>query len=139
MNGADCPACDGSWPAGAQRIADLGATVAYLHEDQAFPGWSVLVLKRHATELYELTSAERGEVIENVSRMARVLATTFRAVKVNYALLGNVLPHIHWQVMPRAAADPAPKEPVWAIPHDVVRLSPAALSERISRIRSHLG
>ncbi len=42
MSGADCPACDGSWPARAQRIADLGATVAYLHEDQAFPGWSVL-------------------------------------------------------------------------------------------------
>ena len=81
MSGAGCSACDGRWPAGAQRIADPGAT----------------------------------------------------------ALLGNVLPDIHRHVVLRAAADPAPKEPAWAIPHDVVRLSPAAPAERIARIRSHLG
>src|SRR5713101_2747251 len=63
---------------------DLGAIVAYLHEDQALPGWSVLVLKRPATELHELTSAGRSAVVEEVARIAGVLAT-----KIQATLLGD--------------------------------------------------
>lgn len=50
MSGADCPACDESWPAGAHTIDDLGVIIAYLHEDQALPGRSGRVPKRHAVK-----------------------------------------------------------------------------------------
>jgi diadenosine tetraphosphate (Ap4A) HIT family hydrolase len=98
-----CLACSGRWPRADHRIADLGVSVAYLHADQFFPGWTVLVLKRHATELYELSREERAGLMEEVSEVARVLATTFHAIKVNYELLGNQIPHIHWHIVPRLA------------------------------------
>ena len=48
MTNLSCKACVGIWPGPAHFIADCGLTRAYLHEDQFFPGWTVLVLKRHA-------------------------------------------------------------------------------------------
>ncbi|MBI5410656.1 MAG: HIT family protein [Nitrospirae bacterium] len=113
-------------------------TVAYLFEDQYFPGWTVLVLKRHATELFELNREERNQLIEEVSAVARALAEVFKPVKINYGLLGNQLPHIHWHVVPRLAGDPAPLEAVWGVKHESKRLAGEKLSETLARIWEQL-
>ena len=139
MSARDCPACLGRWPDPALRVADLGVAVAYLHEDQFFPGWTVLVLKRHATELFELGREERAELTEEVSRLAQALATLHRARKINYALLGNQTPHIHWHVTPRLADDPAPTRPVWEVPHEPRRPEGRELSARVAALRRALG
>jgi diadenosine tetraphosphate (Ap4A) HIT family hydrolase len=120
MSPPDCIACHGSWPAPHLRIADCGLTTAYLHEDQFFEGWTVLLLKRHATELFLLTEEERGRLIEEVSAVGEVLSKRYRAIKINYELLGNQLPHIHWHLIPRHPDDPAPLEPVWRVAHQPV-------------------
>lgn len=135
---SSCKACTGEWPLKARKIVELGLTVAYLHDDQFFPGWTVLVLKRHATELFHLTVEERSGLIEEVSKMAWALATAFKAVKINYELLGNQLPHIHWHLIPRPADDPAPLDPVWKVAHVTQPITPEKLSESIARIRSCL-
>jgi diadenosine tetraphosphate (Ap4A) HIT family hydrolase len=133
-----CKVCAGEWPGKEQKIADLELSSAYLFEDQFFPGWTVLVLKRHATELFELTKDERSQLIEDVSAVATALAMTFEPVKLNYELLGNQTPHIHWHVIPRLLDDPAPKEPVWRVPHEPIRLTQDALRERIVLVRGYL-
>jgi diadenosine tetraphosphate (Ap4A) HIT family hydrolase len=126
------------WPHKDHWIADFDLTRAYLFDDQFFPGWTVLVLKRHATELYDLTKDERSRLIEEVSEVATALAMAFEPVKLNYELLGNQLPHIHWHVIPRLANDPAPHDAVWTVKHEPKRLTANDLQERLLRIRSHL-
>jgi diadenosine tetraphosphate (Ap4A) HIT family hydrolase len=79
MTSPACPACGGQWPAPEQRIADCGSTIAYLHDDQFFAGWTFLVLKRHATELWQLEAVERAQLIEEVARVARAVSTAFGA------------------------------------------------------------
>ena len=133
-----CKACAGEWPRPDHQIADLGLAVAYLHDDQFFPGWTVLVLKRHATELFDLTQDERGRLMEDVTEVALALDMAFDPVKINYELLGNQLPHIHWHVIPRLAGDPSPREAVWTVPHEPKRLRPDELRERIARIQAQL-
>jgi diadenosine tetraphosphate (Ap4A) HIT family hydrolase len=133
-----CKVCAGEWPPKDHKIAELGLTVAYLSDDQFFLGWTVLVLKRHATELFDLTRDERTQLIEEVTEIARTLAVVFDAVKVNYELLGNKVPHLHWHIIPRLANDPAPLEPVWRVKHQPKRLSSDELQARISSIRTHL-
>jgi diadenosine tetraphosphate (Ap4A) HIT family hydrolase len=139
VTGEACPACTGQWPAAAQRITDCGLTVAYLHDDQFFAGWTFLLLKRHATELWQLETAERAALIEEVSRVARAVGAAFGAVKMNYELLGNQIGHIHWHLIPRRADDPAPRAPVWTVSHEPRRLTPAEMAARAAQIRSHLG
>lgn len=139
MTAAGCPVCAGTWPRPEQRVADLGQSVAYLQEDQFFPGWTVLVLKRHATELFELTAAERAALVEEVSRVAETLARLFQAVKMNYELLGNQIPHIHWHLIPRRADDPQAGEPAWRVDHAPRPLAPAERAATIARIQAALG
>ena len=134
MNVSPCKACSGAWPRQDHFIADLQSGKAYLHDDQFFPGWTVLVLRRHATELFQLTPPERSQLIEDVNRIATTLSEVYQAKKINYELLGNQLPHIHWHIIPRAASDPAPLEPVWRVPHDPVLLTGSTLQETLHRI-----
>ena len=135
MTDPACKACQSAWPRQDHFIADLGVTNAYLHDDQFFPGWTVLVLKQHATELFQLSRDERAQLIEEVSRAAEVLAREFQSRKVNYELLGNQLPHIHWHLIPRLGADPAPLKPVWQVDHSPHPLQGPALNEMIAKLR----
>lgn len=139
MTAGGCAACLGRWPSPDQHLAELDLSVAYLNEDQFFPGWTVLVLKRHATELFELSAPERAGLIEEVSTVARALAVAFDAMKVNYAFLGNQLPHMHWHLVPRRADDPAPREAIWAVPHESRQLGAAERDARLGAIRAQLG
>lgn len=135
MTGSPCKACLGLWPPKDDFIADCGQTAAYLHDDQFFNGWTVLVLKRHATELFQLSRDERAGLIDEVASVAHHLTKEFEAVKINYELLGNQLPHIHWHVIPRLANDPAPLEPVWRITHARQSLPERERAEMICRLR----
>jgi diadenosine tetraphosphate (Ap4A) HIT family hydrolase len=77
--------------------------------------------------------------MDEVSDVARALKLVFGARKVNYALFGNLVPHVHWHLIPRLATDPAPSEPVFAISHEPVRLGEVERADRIARIRDRLG
>jgi diadenosine tetraphosphate (Ap4A) HIT family hydrolase len=130
--------CDRVGVAGDLFIADLTVSRAYLNEDQFFPGWVFVVLRRHATELYELSAAERGALIEDVSRVARALAVIYRPVKMNYELLGNQVPHVHWHLIPRLPDDPDLRWPVWRAPHEALRLPPSEVTAHVADIRRAL-
>ena len=138
MERFDCKACQGQWPHADHRLAEYPLSVAYVHEDQFFPGWTVLVFKRHATELFELSREERHQLIEEVTDVARALASVFRPVKINYGLLGNQLPHVHWHVIPRLEGDPAPFDAVWSVRHEPKRLADRERHTLCRRIREHL-
>jgi diadenosine tetraphosphate (Ap4A) HIT family hydrolase len=133
-----CKACQGSWPRADHFIADLGLSNAYLHDDQFFPGWTLVVLKQHATELFHLAPTERIQLMEEVSLVAQSLAQVYEARKINYELLGNQLPHIHWHLIPRLANDPAPHEPVWRVEHDLKLRSGSDLQSAVQRLQQAL-
>lgn len=138
MTATFCKACTGEWPRSDYFLADCGYTRAYLHEDQFFSGWTVLVLKRHATELFHVSTEERAGMIEEVARVAKVLAGEDRAIKINYEVLGNQVPHIHWHLIPRLKDDPAPLDPVWNVAHAPKILRPDELAQVVARLRTQV-
>lgn len=138
MMNQPCQVCEKKWPNEDYFIAELTHSKIYLHDDQFLPGWSVLVLKHHATELFQLTSQLRYELIDEVNLLAQTLEQTFQAVKINYSLLGNLVPHIHWHVTPRLKGDPLPLNPPFSIPHDIKILNPEERLLRIEMIRKTL-
>ena len=139
MTDAACVMCDKYGQSGGLlHIADLDLSRVFLHEDQFFPGYVLLVLRRHVTELFELPGPERATLMEEVSRVAQALALVFRPIKMNYELIGNLVPHIHWHLVPRLVTDPSLRSPIWTVEHQAAPLGPAAARERIETIRQAL-
>jgi diadenosine tetraphosphate (Ap4A) HIT family hydrolase len=138
MSLTGCRMCERVAGEGPLFVADLRESRAYLNEDQFFPGWVFVVLRRHAVELFDLTAGERTALMEDVTDVARGLAQVFGAVKMNYELLGNQVPHIHWHLVPRLADDPDPRWPVWRVAHEPLVLSPGDARGRIEAIRRAL-
>jgi len=120
------------------RIAELDRCYVLLNRDQFFPGYTFVFTKGHATELFHLDREARGAVMEEVTAVAALLNGLFKADKINYELLGNMVPHMHWHLVPRLRSDRLWPRPIWAEPHTEVILSTAGYAERIALIRKAL-
>jgi diadenosine tetraphosphate (Ap4A) HIT family hydrolase len=120
------------------RICELKHSYVILNRDQFFPGYTLLFTKIHHRELFQLDRAVRSELMEEVCSVAKALYDTFCPTKINYELLGNMVPHIHWHLVPRYATEALWPRPIWAEPHDELLLAPAEYVQRKEAIRSAL-
>jgi diadenosine tetraphosphate (Ap4A) HIT family hydrolase len=120
------------------RITELEHSYLVLNRDQFFPGYTLLFTKQHATELFQLDRTVRSGLMEEVSRAAEALFRVFQPDKINYELLGNMVPHIHWHLVPRHSSEPLWPRPIWSEPHEELLLSPEGYRERILSIRQAL-
>lgn len=120
------------------RVAELDQTYVILNRDQFFTGYCFVVAKEHVTELFHLEPEVRAVVMEEVNAVAAAVAGAFKPDKINYELLGNMVPHMHWHVVPRFKSDPLWPRPIWSEPHEEVHLSAAEYAERIASIRSYI-
>jgi diadenosine tetraphosphate (Ap4A) HIT family hydrolase len=120
------------------RIAELDHCHVMLNKDQFFPGYCFVFTKNHVTELFHLDKETRNGVIEEVNRVAAALDRLFKPAKINYELLGNMVPHMHWHIVPRFTDGPLWPRPIWSEPHDVVELRPDEYEDRIGKIRKYL-
>ena len=94
-------------------ICEFRNSIAYLGRWQFYQGYTVLVAKVHATELDQLTDRVRHEFLDEMCTVARVIGLEFQPSKLNYELLGNQVPHLHWHIFPRYANDEHVHLPVW--------------------------
>jgi len=121
-----------------RRVALLPTSVAVLGNDQYYKGYTLVIARRHATELYHLSDAESTAYFQDMLRVARAIDRAFSPRKMNYELLGNTVAHLHWHLFPRYADDPNPTRPTWETEHDPKRLSEAECGKSIEAIRAHL-
>jgi diadenosine tetraphosphate (Ap4A) HIT family hydrolase len=121
-----------------RKIHILPTSIAILGYDQYYPGYTLVISKTHATELYQLSESESTQYFKDMLRVAQAVATAFQPRKMNYELLGNTIMHLHWHLLPRYGWDPNPKRPVWEQPHTPKILSPQEYTERIEAIRRQL-
>ena len=114
---AGCPLCARlaslDRPAGADVVWQASQGVAFLGPWQYYHGYCIFVSRRHATELSQLGDEERRTFLDEMCRLARAIEECFRPHKLNYELLGNQVPHLHWHLFPRYAEGPDALWPVW--------------------------
>ena len=72
-----------------------------LHSNQCYLGRCVVILKRHAEDLSEITDNERDELFTILKSLKAALGSAFKPNLLNYSSLGNELRHVHVHVIPR--------------------------------------
>jgi len=112
--GHDCPMCLESVMEEnphSYKVIELKRSIVRLNKNQHMPGWTTLVLKRHATELFELEPEERAGFWDEVSMAAKALNEIYQPAKINYCIWGNIMPHVHCHLFPRFFDDD-PGQPI---------------------------
>jgi diadenosine tetraphosphate (Ap4A) HIT family hydrolase len=136
-----CPLCaprpDES--AHSVKVASLSVSTLYLDRNQAYRGHAVLVFDpRHAVGLESLSSQEYGALSADLRRAAQAIAAVCRPDLMNYASLGNVVPHLHWHLVPRYRDDPRWGGPIYTTTMEEMaeaRLAPEDFAGLLAAIR----
>jgi diadenosine tetraphosphate (Ap4A) HIT family hydrolase len=134
----DCPICTKWDDDPEQRVVELKLTRVSLNRDQFFPGYCFVYAKEHVTELFHLEAPARDAVMAEVSAVAQALYNVLKPDKINYELLGNMAPHMHWHIVPRFSSDPLWPRPHWSEPHRELLLSSDEYRERAQLIKAQL-
>lgn len=90
-------------------------------EGAAFPGFCRVIWNHHVAEMTGLPSSDRRHLMNVVFATEAALRSLLRPDKINLASLGNVVPHVHWHVIPRWRDDSHFPSPVWASAQRPVR------------------
>ena len=106
----DCPLC--STVGGELIWQNDFARIIFVMEN-GYPIFRVVVQK-HVAELTDLAINERSQLMQLVCKVETALRASLQPDKINLASLGNMVPHLHWHIIPRWADDPHFPAPIWA-------------------------
>jgi diadenosine tetraphosphate (Ap4A) HIT family hydrolase len=110
----DCPLCQSPggeivWEDGLCRVIRVGA-----EEGTAFPGYCRVVWRTHVAEMTDLDPGSRRHLMNVVFAVESALRALVAPDKINLAALGNMVPHLHWHVIPRWRDDSHFPAAIWA-------------------------
>jgi len=109
----DCPLCSDTgqdilWLDGLCRVILVG--------DADYPGFCRVILNRHIREMTDLDAVERQRLMAVVFAVEAAVREVLQPDKINLASLGNMVPHVHWHVIPRFSDDRHFPDAIWAAP-----------------------
>lgn len=110
----DCPLCLSSggeivWQDGLCRVIRVDGA-----DGAAFPGYCRVVWHAHVAEMTDLDPGSRRHLMNVVYAVETALRALLTPDKINLAALGNMVPHLHWHVIPRWRDDSRFPAAIWA-------------------------
>lgn len=129
-----CELC--SMPGGTVLWRSARCRVVRVDEPH-YPGFCRVIWNEHVREMTDLEPQNQALLMRVVLAVESVVRELFAPDKINLASFGNMVPHLHWHIIPRWQDDRHFPEPVWgSVRRDalVVRpvISDAALAEALS-------
>ena len=85
-----------------------------LVNDPDLPGFCRVIWNRHIAEMADLTHGEREHLMALVFVVEEAIRNVMHPDKINIATLGNMVPHLHWHVIPRYKDDAFFPGSVWS-------------------------
>jgi len=139
LRNENCFYCSGKKPLSdlMTEVIQLNFSTVYFFLDQKNPGRCVIAYKDHYRELYEIQEADCCEYIKEVRIVARAVSELYTPDKLNYAIYGDGVPHLHLHLVPKY------KDGVsWGGPFSdklpVVHLSDEDYISQIEQLRRHI-
>jgi diadenosine tetraphosphate (Ap4A) HIT family hydrolase len=110
----DCPLCQSPggeivWEDGLCRVVRVDGA-----EGEAFPGYCRVIWRAHVAEMTDLDPGNRRHLMNVVFAVESALRALVAPDKINLAALGNMVPHVHWHVIPRWLDDSRFPASIWA-------------------------
>lgn len=141
MSAADCPLCRDD---GGRLVVRNELLRVVLVDDADYPGFVRVIVNAHVKEMTDLDPATLARLMAAVYAVEDALRAVLAPDKVNLASLGNVVPHLHWHVIPRFADDAHFPQPIWGARQrdpDAQKLAArrALLPKLAAEIRTRIG
>lgn len=106
-----CPLCAES---GGKTLWQNQTCRIVLVDDSSFPGFCRVIWNDHVSEMSDLSLPDSMRLMAIVFKLETVVREVTGADKINLASLGNLVPHLHWHVIPRWHDDSHFPLPIWA-------------------------
>jgi len=120
--------------------SELKVTNLSLYDDARFPGRCILRLRQHEERLEQLDSVTATAFMADIQRAVRALSTATGSERVNVAILGNAVPHLHAHLIPRYPKQEAkPMNSPWDDPRPKATLPETEKQRLMSEIELALG
>ncbi len=103
-----------------------------LVDDADYPGFCRVIWRDHVTEMTDLPELDRMLLMDVLWQVEQVVREVMQPEKINLASFGNMVPHLHWHVIPRYTDDRHFPAPVWGQPQREPQ--PASLQVRRERL-----
>ena len=131
-----CELCESP---GGEVLHQGGQFRVVLVDDALYPGFCRLIWHDHVKEVTDLNELDRMLLMDVLWQVEHVLREVMQPEKINLASLGNVVPHLHWHLIPRYTDDAHFPAPVWA----EAKRQPSAVSlkvrvERLPALRAKM-
>jgi diadenosine tetraphosphate (Ap4A) HIT family hydrolase len=110
-------------------VGSLGVSEVGFYDDGRFPGRCIVALSAHHEHLDEVPAEVRHAFSDDIARVGAVVRELTEPSRVNYAVLGNTIAHVHCHVIPRPVDDPIATRPPWEHP------DPARVNESDDAVR----
>ncbi len=109
-----------------------------LVRDARYP-WLLLVPRRpNLREFIDLQDNEQALLLEEIRRCCELFKALHKPLKINIAMIGNVVPQLHVHVIARFARDAAWPRPVWGVGESAPYTKEAG-EARVTRYRQFFG
>lgn len=124
------------------EVSPLSASTLYLEKIQTYRGHCVLLFDPgHSTRIDELSPDMWASLANDIRASELALMQVFEPDHINIASLGQVVPHLHWHIVPRYIGDPRWGGPIWTTSPDEMKkvyLEPAEYDQLAAAIREAL-
>lgn len=111
----NCPVCQGqvsSYPPVLIKELEHSWVECYEEAQGRLFGKCHVLSKKHSEHFYDLPVEAMANFMSDVQRAAKALHMVTGAVKINYEIHGNSMPHLHVHLFPRYLDDDFPGSPI---------------------------
>ncbi|MFZ6688676.1 HIT family protein [Undibacterium sp. SXout11W] len=106
-----CELCDSSR---GDVIVSTAQWRVIMVDDANYPGFCRVIWNAHVKEMTDLSDDDRAALMQVVWQTEAAIREVMQPYKINLASLGNMVPHLHWHIIPRYTDDAHFPNPVWA-------------------------
>jgi diadenosine tetraphosphate (Ap4A) HIT family hydrolase len=109
-------------------------------DDVDYPGFCRVILNRHIEEMSDLLRKEQERLMAVVFTVEQCVRDVMQPDKINLASLGNMVPHMHWHVIPRYRKDRNFPNSIWdksrreSLAHPIDDATAAKLKAEIQKV-----